>query len=237
MTVAHSPGHRRGKSALAGVALIAAWSGSATPVSAAVPAEQALVVLMQPHVARTLPRADARVIESVPARRPLTRVRTILPVVGQARGWVRVMLPGRPNGHTGWIRSYGTRRTATPWHLRVDRSQRRVTAYLDGVPQRRFRAIVGKPSTPTPLGRFFVEESVRLSSTAAGAPYALATSARSNVFQEFEGGPGQIALHGINHLTGALGSAVSHGCVRLSDAAIRWLAARIGRGVPVTIIR
>ena len=35
-----------------------------------------------------------------------------------------------------------------------------------------------------------------LDASAAGGPYALATSARSNVLQEFEGGPGQIALHG-----------------------------------------
>ena len=66
-------------------------------------------------------------------------------------------------------------------------------------------------------------------------PYALATSARSNVFQEFEGGPGQIALHGRNHLSGALGSASSHGCVRLGTAAIVWLARRIGAGTPLVI--
>ena len=95
--------------------------------------------------------------------------------------------------------------------------------------------MVGAPATPTPRGRFFVEEALRLSSTASGGPYALATSARSNVLQEFEGGPGQIALHGMNHLVGAPGTAASHGCLRLSTAAITWLAERIGRGVPVTV--
>ncbi|MDA0178764.1 L,D-transpeptidase [Solirubrobacter phytolaccae] len=237
MTIAASPGRRRGIVALA-LALIAGAGVHATPARAAVPAEQALVVLTAPHVARAHPRASARVIQSVPARAPLTRVRTTLPVVGPARGgWVRVMLPGRPNGRTAWIRTYRTLRRSTPWQLRVDLSARRVTAYRDGVVQRRFRAIVGAPGTPTPRGRFFVEEAVRLAATAAGGPYALATSARSTVLQEFEGGPGQIALHGTNHLAGALGTDVSHGCVRLSDAAIRWLAARIGRGVPVTVTR
>ncbi len=70
-----------------------------------------------------------------------------------------------------------------------------------------------------------------------GGPYALATSARSNVFQEFEGGPGQIALHGTNNLVGSLGTAASHGCIRLSTRAITWMARRIGAGVPLTIVR
>lgn len=72
-------------------------------------------------------------------------------------------------------------------------------------------------------------------STAAGGPFALALSARSNVLQEFEGGPGQIAIHGRDLLGGDLGQAESHGCVRLASTAIAWLAARIGPGVPVTI--
>jgi lipoprotein-anchoring transpeptidase ErfK/SrfK len=68
-----------------------------------------------------------------------------------------------------------------------------------------------------------------------GGPYALALSARSNALQEFEGGPGQIALHGRDNLGGVLGAAESHGCVRLSTQSIDWLAQRIGPGVPVTI--
>jgi len=71
--------------------------------------------------------------------------------------------------------------------------------------------------------------------TAAGGPFALALSARSNVLSQFAGGPGQIAIHGRELLGGTLGRAQSHGCVRLASSAISWLAARIGPGVPVTI--
>lgn len=71
----------------------------------------------------------------------------------------------------------------------------------------------------------------------AGAPFALALSARSNVLQEFAGGPGQIAMHGVANLGGTLGTAISHGCIRLADQSIRWLAARIEPGVPVTITK
>ena len=75
--------------------------------------------------------------------------------------------------------------------------------------------MVGKPSTPTPRGAFFIEEALALSSEEAGGPFALATSARSNVFQEFEGGPGQIGIHGTDNLTGALGT---RGLARLHPA-------------------
>jgi len=105
--------------------------------------------------------------------------------------------------------------------------------YRAGRLQARFRAVVGAATTPTPRGRFFVEETVPLSGL--GAPYALAISARSNVYDEFAGGPGQVALHGTTGLPGARGSAVSHGCIRLSPRAMRWLGRRIGPGVPLKI--
>ncbi|MEA2144122.1 MAG: hypothetical protein QOI64_2552 [Solirubrobacteraceae bacterium] len=145
------------------------------------------------------------------------------------------MVPGRPNGSLGWIAQRGTELTTTRWHLVVKTSTRRVLAYRDGHVARSFQAIVGKPSTPTPLGRFFVEESIRLVPDGPGAPYALALSARSTVLQEFEGGPGQIAVHGLANLGGTLGTAISHGCIRLATPSIQWLAARIRPGVPVTI--
>ena len=110
-----------------------------------------------------------------------------------------------------------------------------MTVYRFGRVERRFRAIVGTAATPTPRGRFFIEEAVALSPTAHGGPFALATSARSSVLQEFEGGPGQIALHGTAGLPGTLGTAASHGCIRLSTGAITWLAHRVGSGVPLRI--
>ena len=97
--------------------------------------------------------------------------------------------------------------------------------------------MVGKPATPTPTGEFFVEETVALPPGAVGAPFALALSARSDVLREFEGGPGQIALHGLAHVGGIPGSAASHGCIRLTTQSIIWLAHRMGPGVPVTIRR
>ncbi len=201
---------------------------------------QPLVSLVKAHVVRARPDAGARRLGAVAARRPLTRVRTVLPLLGKGGredAWLRVRLPGRPNGHSGWISARGTRVAETGWRIRVTLSNRRVAVYREGRLARRFRAVIGTAATPTPRGRFFVEEAVALGPGEPGAPFALATSARSNVLQEFAGGPGQIALHGTRNIPGALGSAVSHGCIRLSTKAIAWLATRIGAGVPLTIER
>jgi lipoprotein-anchoring transpeptidase ErfK/SrfK len=236
----HRPlGRRRGVAAVVAVLVIASLAFVAT-ATAAPPRAQPLVVLLRSHVARSGPNAQARALEAVAGRRPLTRVPTVLPVLGHGgRGgsWVRVRLPGRPNGHSGWISAEGTRATETDWRILVSLSARRVTIINSGRTVRRFRAVVGKPSTPTPRGSFFVEEALALSHGEAGSPYALATSARSNALQEFDGGPGQIALHGTRHLAGRLGSAASHGCIRLSTRAITWMSRRIGAGVPVTVRR
>lgn len=222
-----------------GAGLLVGGPGTAL-ASRAVPSTQALTVVLADHIVRVRPSAGAGRVDTVQARRPLTRARTVLPVLavgGPNDSWLRVRLPGRPNGHAGWISARATRSTATAWRIRVDLSARRVSVYREGRAVRHFRAIVGKPSTPTPRGSFFVEEALALSSFEPGAPYALATSARSNVLQEFAGGPGQIALHGTRNVPGALGSAASHGCVRLSSRAISWLASRIGAGVPLSIGR
>ncbi|HET6171083.1 MAG TPA: L,D-transpeptidase [Gaiellales bacterium] len=219
---------------------LAAPAQAAKPAKPAVAVTQALAILLQDHVARTAPDQSAHVIESVAGTTPLTKVRTTLPVIGTRKNkdgnrWVHVRLPGRPTGHTGWILADQTITSSTEWHVAIELAARQVVVYRDGVAVRTFPAVVGKPSTPTPRGQFFVEESESISVNAAGGPFALALSARSGVFQEFEGGPGQIAIHGTDHLSDPLGSAASHGCVRVSPAAITWMSKRIGGGVPVTV--
>jgi lipoprotein-anchoring transpeptidase ErfK/SrfK len=214
----------------------AATSGAAAATAPIVRPTQELVTLDALHTVRSAPHSEASSLASLPERRPITGVQTVLPVLAHAAGgWLQVRLPGRPNGSTGWISAHATTISVTPWHLLVDTPHRRVLVYRAGHLVKAFQAVVGKPSTPTPTGAFFVEEAVRLAPTDAGAPFALALSARSNVLQEFDGGPGQIALHGLANVGGTPGTAASHGCIRLDDNAMLWLVGRIGAGVPVTI--
>jgi len=203
---------------------------------------QELAILLASHAAMSAPSAGSAVLQLVDARRPITGETTVLPVLGRRLAfggvtWLHVRLPGRPNGRTGWIRRHATVAAKTEWHIVVEIARRRVVVYRNGRVARVAAAVVGKPSTPTPTGEFFVEEAVELRASDVGAPFALALSARSGVFQEFDGGPGQIALHGLANVGGVLGTAASHGCVRLGTGTIRWLVARIGPGTPVTIKR
>jgi lipoprotein-anchoring transpeptidase ErfK/SrfK len=226
--------------AAAALAGLAASSAAAAGVPSRVQATQQTAVLLTAHRAHQEPEAGSPQTALVAARRPITGEQTTLPVTGSLTGsdgvrWLQVMLPGRPNSSTGWIAQQGTRELVTRWHLEVNLSARRVSAYRGGRMQRSFQAVVGKLSTPTPTGQFFVEETLQMRAGEAGGPFALALSARSDALQEFEGGPGQIAMHGRNNLGGTLGTAASHGCVRLATASIDWLAARIGPGTPVTI--
>ena len=228
--------------ALAVTCLAGVTTGSAAGASipARAQATQELVVLLAAHGARQAPNPGSAQVAAVPPRRPITGERTTLPVLARSIGaggvrWLQVMLPGRPNGLTGWITQQGTRALLTPWRIVLNLGARRVTVYRDGRRVRAFNAVVGKPSTPTPTGQFFVEEVVQMHHGEPGGPFALALSARSDALQEFEGGPGQIAMHGRDNLGGTLGTAASHGCVRLGTTSIDWLAARIGDGTPVTI--
>jgi lipoprotein-anchoring transpeptidase ErfK/SrfK len=242
------PSRRRGRlTLLMGIVVAAAAMTGATAAPSAsaqntpaVRPMQELATLFTSHKAFSAPDARRPRLGTVSASRPITGGQTVLPIIGRTITtdgvhWLRVMLPGRPNGAKGWIAQRGTELTTTSWHVVVRTSSRRVLAYRTGRLVRSFAGIVGKPSTPTPHGQFFVEESVRMLPGSAGAPFALALSARSNVLQEFEGGPGQIAIHGVTKVGGALGTAASHGCVRLATRSIRWLVARIAPGVPVTI--
>ena len=106
--------------ALTGV--IATASASARPSPVVKPTQQLAVLLDAHRTTSTLGAHPART-GTVRASRPITGARTVLPVVHRATvngvDWLRVMLPGRPNGSKGWIKQRGTALTSTSWHLIV----------------------------------------------------------------------------------------------------------------------
>jgi lipoprotein-anchoring transpeptidase ErfK/SrfK len=100
---------------------------------------------------------------------------------------------------------------------------------------------VGKPSTPTPAGRFAVLSVTPNDPNTFDGAWVLALTAESDALQRFGGGPGRIGLHGRGgaSLADPLGSAASHGCIRFANAAVRWIVAAVGAsnlpGVPVVV--
>jgi lipoprotein-anchoring transpeptidase ErfK/SrfK len=175
------------------------------------------------------------------AIRPVTGQVTALPVLRRAtaggESWVLVRLPGRPAGRVGWIPARNVSLIVSRWRIVVERALRLALVYRDGKLVERYPVVVGAPATPTPRGSYFVVEHVRQQDGSRLGPWALATSAYSHVLQEFDGGPGQIALHGRagDLARDPLGTARSHGCVRFDNSVIRRLS-KVPNGTPVDIV-
>lgn len=146
----------------------------------------------------------------------------------------KVQLPIRPNGATGWVRASDVRLRVVHTRIAVDLSQRRITLFRDGRPVLVTTAVIGASSTPTPTGRFYVNQRL-LAANPLGAfgPGAVGISAFSPVLRNWaQGGP--IAIHGTN-TPGLIGAAVSHGCLRVRNADIRTLLRLATEGTPVEI--
>jgi hypothetical protein len=155
----------------------------------------------------------------------------------RGRRWIKVRLPERPNARSGWMPADFARLSAVRWRFVIDLRARRARAYHDGHLKRSWPVVIGKRATPTPRGRFAVYERVRQPAGSELGPYALHLTAHSRTLFEYGGGPGRIALHGRDGtlLRDPLGSAASHGCVRMDDRVLLWLATRAAPGTPVEI--
>jgi lipoprotein-anchoring transpeptidase ErfK/SrfK len=154
----------------------------------------------------------------------------------RGRRWLRVRLPKRPNDRAGWILADHTRTRTTPWRIVVSTATRTVTVRRAGRRVRRFAAVVGAPGTPTPHGLFAIGERIRQYGGVLG-PWALHLTAHSRVLENYGGGKGRVAIHGRAGplLADPLGTARSHGCVRLHNDSLSWLARRAIEGTPVVI--
>ena len=148
--------------------------------------------------------------------------------------WVRVRLPMLPNGRTGWVPFSVLGPYRAIWtHLVIDRKLFTATLYRKGRAIFTTRVGVGKPYWPTPAGEFYVRERITGFSDQIYGPIAFGTNARSNVLTDWPGG-GFIGIHGTNEPQ-ILPGRVSHGCVRMPNAAVLRLARLMPVGTPVTI--
>ena len=151
--------------------------------------------------------------------------------------WLEVRLPQGPNTAGAWIRADLTRITTTPWRVEISTTDAEVTVERGGLPVVSFAAVVGKPSTPTPRGLFAIDEPIRQPAGSELGPLALFLTAHSRVLDDYGGGPGRIAIHGRAGplLADPLGSHASHGCIRVANARVRWLARIAVNGTPVEV--
>lgn len=148
--------------------------------------------------------------------------------------WYRVQVPLKPNGQTAFVRAAALVVETVPTRIVVDVSQRRLTLFRNGKRVLTAPVAVGSPSTPTPTGRYYVNQ--RLVPTDAHGPYgpgAIGISAFSNVLTGWaQGGP--VAIHGTNE-PWSIGHAVSNGCIRLPNATLERVFREAYAGTPVII--
>ena len=147
--------------------------------------------------------------------------------------WVDLRIPGRPNGRTGWVpRAALDVFHHTNMQIVVNRESERLTLYRAG------RAIfeapvgVGKPSTPTPAGHFWITEAFGGFNDPFYGPYAFGTSDYSTL-SEWPGG-GIVGLHGTNEPSLVPGDP-SHGCIRLHNSDVLALSHLVSIGTPLRV--
>ena len=165
---------------------------------------------------------------------------TVFGVIGVVVGrdctprWYRVQLPIKPNGSIGYVRASALALEPVSTRILVDLSDRRLTLYEGGKSTLTATVAVGSRATPTPTGRYYVNQ--RLVPTNPAGPYgpaAVGISAFSNVLTGWtQGGP--VAIHGTNE-PWSIGQAVSNGCIRLPNATLRKVFAAAVAGTPVII--
>lgn len=150
-------------------------------------------------------------------------------------GWVEVLLPVRPNGSTGWVQMNDVTLTKNPYRIAVSLGAHTITVTNAHDVIYTGPVAIGAADTPTPTGNYYLY--VLLQSPDPGGaygPFAYGLSSHSDALETFAGGDAEIGIHG-NDDASALGQSVSHGCIRIDNAAITDLASKLPLGTPVDV--
>jgi lipoprotein-anchoring transpeptidase ErfK/SrfK len=147
--------------------------------------------------------------------------------------WYRVQLPIKPNGRVGYVRAADVKLARVRTRITVDLSRRRLTYFRDGRVLMRIRVGIGSRATPTPVGRFYVNQIFREDPNGPYGPAAIGISAYSSVLTWWAGG-GPVAIHGTNR-PWTIGRAASNGCIHVPNAIVRRLFRMTPPGTPVDI--
>ena len=185
-------------------------------------------------------RAPGRGVIQYFKTRNANDVRTAFGVLGVltdrscAPRWYIVQLPMWPNGRIGWVRAQDVSVRTVRTRIAVDLSSRRVTLFRDGRRVLTTVAAIGAPSTPTPIGSYYVNQRfVTGNPFGVFGPRIVGVSAFSPVLRNWpQGGP--VAIHGTN-TPHELGFAVSHGCIRVRNSEVLRIYRNATVGTPVEI--
>ncbi|SPT52037.1 L,D-transpeptidase [Actinomadura madurae] len=147
---------------------------------------------------------------------------TWVPVVESSGDWRRVLLPSRPNQASGWVSAAGLKTAHSPYTVRVELAQRRLTLRRSERTVGRWKVAIGGAKTPTPPGRTFLMANLAPAKKTP-SPTVLPLGTHSATLDTFGGGPGTVALHGWPDAS-VFGKAITHGCVRVPADALKALS-------------
>ena len=151
--------------------------------------------------------------------------------------YVKVLLKRMPAGLGGWIPAENVTLARTTRRVVVDLSSRTVTIRDAGRKLLRARAVIGAAATPTPSGQFAIDAPVDQPRGSVLGRRILAIAAYSRALAQYQGGIPQTAFHAYEKLGNPLGTAASHGCVRVAQHTLDALLRLAPRGTPVLIRR
>jgi lipoprotein-anchoring transpeptidase ErfK/SrfK len=218
---------------LVAVALLTGTAVAHAADKASAPATSHLTARTSSDLAVYARRGDAQPAATLVGSTEFGTTRVVL-VTKRKGAWLKVLLPDRPNGSTGWIRASDVELRTVTDAVRVSLTERVLTWTRDGEVVLETPIAIGAPDTPTPAGRFYVTDLLDTPDGGAYGPFAIGLSAHSETISEFAGSDGQIGLHGTSD-PGSIGQAVSHGCVRVPNDVVTRLASDLPLGTPVTI--
>jgi lipoprotein-anchoring transpeptidase ErfK/SrfK len=169
---------------------------------------------------------------STPDGEALQTYRLLASEVVKGVRWEQIAVPMRPNGSTGWVkRSWLGQPIISHTLMVVNRAERSLTVYHNGAAIYTAPVGVGKPSTPTPPGHFWIAESFASSDPFYG-PWAFGTTDYATITDWADGG--MVGVHGTNEPSLIPGDP-SHGCVRMLDADVLKLKTMIAIGSAIWI--
>lgn len=235
--VREHPRRRRFVGLAAVLAALALSPGAQADLPASFPA--AGEILPASLAVRSAPRADASVVKRLPQVRRDLRLQ-VVHAVGAAKDdggndWLKLSLPMRPNGTTGWARADDVLARPVRQTIVIDLSARSLKLYRNGRLVLATRKVgIGKRGTPTPRGHFYVTAKYRAPGRGYGV-FALETSAFSPTLSDWPGG-GIVGIHG-TFQPQILPGAVSHGCVRVTNRVILRLKRLAPEGTAIRVVR
>jgi lipoprotein-anchoring transpeptidase ErfK/SrfK len=146
----------------------------------------------------------------------------------------RVSVPYSATRQSGWIRLRGLDRHETRVFVRVDLSRHWVTVRRGYRPLFGMRAATGAPSSPTPVGHYFVTDLVAFPVGGSYGSFAFGISGIQTSPPAGWTGGDQLAIHGTNE-PWTIGASASAGCIRVSERALSRLRPILRLGTPVVI--